>query len=52
MIEKKIKTILKIKSSSIALDYIKKKNMSKKIFNKLFDKDLEKITNEINDIIK
>lgn len=44
------KSASKIKSSSIALDYRKKKRMSKHAFDKNFDKDLEKIATEVNHI--
>ena len=43
---------IKIKSSKIALDYCKKKGISKNLFDKMFDKDLKKITNKINCVIK
>jgi hypothetical protein len=47
-----VKTTLKVKSSSIALDYIKEKGISKEMFDKCFDEDLKKITDKINSIVK
>ena len=47
-----MKTTLKIKSSQTATAYIKEKGMSKETFDKMFDEDLEKITNKINCVIK
>lgn len=49
---KNMKTVLKVKSSSIAIDYIKEKGISKETFDKCFDEDLKKITDKINRIIK
>jgi len=38
------KETLKVKSSPIAIDYRRKHNISKKVFDKTFDKDLKEIT--------